>query len=919
MDLSKLLYTDVFKYGQRLLIRAHDPETGERHLFSEDYKPFLYVKTNNPAESTAKSLKGAALVRKDFESIKEMEQFQETYSSYDGFKMYGCRDPIYQYISTNWSGKLKFNMKNIRGAVVDIEVESGTFDPLTGDFNKGPFPEPSEANYPVTAITVYDTKLKCYVTLGLEWWGDHFIGTYDYDVDAHDKVKGLKVMYKGFKTEAELLNAFVQYMAGAKPDFISGYNSEGFDIPYLCNRIQMLLGQETLKKISPWGVVYKRTFTNSFGKDEVSFNIRGVANLDYKQLIAKHGFVNLKDGKLETAGQHFVGEGKLEYTGSLTGLYFTDYKTYINYNIRDVDIIRLIDDKVRFFQLTYMLTYLYHCNPEDTMGTVQPWIALLYERLHNRGQEPELRPIMDEKEYEGAYVKEPVPGRYKWGISVDAESLYPNMVKQFNMGVETILDENESYVMRVKLIEEIKQLQLQNGMLSPYMIELAKRIAANKSIHDFYWKGDPMNDNKVYKFKTLVEENVCMAPNLAFFSNNITSVFKEILIEFGDQRKVVKKEMLSSKQNKVNAKDSGDDVMYHHWDNEYVYGDGLQLAYKLVQNAFYGALANRWFREWFEPSMAEAITLAGQVSTRFIMKSFDEFFAAKTGSKEDYSMYGDTDSIYGQLTTYVQQNFGDVNIRDNEAIKPVVNHLDELCKGELGTAMVEWGVELSQALGCSKNFLIFKRESIFTTGVWTAKKRYALMVADMEGVRYPVPELKFTGLEARKSNYPDACRKALADCYEIGLVGTEDELHKYVSNFKSRYYAMPLNDIATPKGIGEIAKFIDLTEPFGYIKGTPSHVKAAILYNSLNAKHNLGRKPIAESDKIMVLPLLKGSVNGFDNIGYQDTLPPEFGLNKKIDMNESFSVNFTSPLDIYLNAIGWYHKPRASALKFFGS
>lgn len=322
MALDTFLYTDVLKWGNKLCVRGFQRDTGERKQYEVDFKPFLYVKTNDEAKRVATSLNNEALERMDFDDIRSMETFYDNYKDVDGFKMFGCREIGYQYISSCWpEEKINYDFKHIRGCIIDLEVESGTFDPATGETTKGPFPEPSEANYPITGATIFDSKTKTFFSFGLEYWGDHYIGTWD-SAKRHPKIAGCKVMYKGFKTEADLISAIIYVIDYMKPDYMSGWNSETFDTTYLCTRISNVLGNDQLKRLSPWGYVRKRVFTGSFGKDEITYEIKGVANLDYKNLVEKHAYVELANRRLETAGMHFINEGKIAYDGSLTDLYF---------------------------------------------------------------------------------------------------------------------------------------------------------------------------------------------------------------------------------------------------------------------------------------------------------------------------------------------------------------------------------------------------------------------------------------------------------------------------------------------------------------------------------------------------------------------------------------------------------------------
>lgn len=579
------------------------------------------------------------------------------------------------------------------------------------------------------------------------------------------------------------------------------------------------------------------------------------------------------------------------------------YQSFISYNIHDVNLIVKMDAKLKFFSLVYTLMYKAHCNAEDTLGTIQPWTAMCYAKLHSRGEEPELRALFDgDVGYPGAYVQEPIPGRYDWVVSIDAESLYPSMVKMFNMGVETILSEAESYQVRMKICKELSEIEQ-----TPYIMKLRNHIYHGQPIHEFYWE-------EMYEFKTLKELNITMAPNLAFFRLDRQSLFSEFFTQMGIERKAVKKEMLAAKQKYVDLKESGaSDEEIEAADALVSALNNMQQAIKILQNAAYGALANRYFREYYNIKIAEAITLAGQNGVMYTGFKLDNHLSELVGVKRRYSIYKDTDSVYISIPEWVRKYYSQSQIDD---VIPVVEGIDNLVKTNIEPNLIRWGEELAAALGCKQNNLIFKREAIATAGIWTAKKRYALMKSNNEGVQYPVPKLEYTGLEAKKSNYPKMCREGLAKCYELALTKSESDVHKYVKEMKIDFMNRHIDEIAAPKGVGEIAKFID-PETGDYIKGTPSHVKGSILYNKLIAKHNLGLKPISESDKILLVPLKPNSVAKYESIAYQEHLPKEFGLDDKIDRQSLFNKTFVDPLNIFLSAIKWSHEPRANATLFF--
>lgn len=913
--MTNSVYTNVYKRGNKLMVRAIDQVTGERTKEIIEYQPFLYLETKNPEKAVARGLRDEYLERINFGTINEFDDFQEKYKDTDGFKMFGCRDPIFQYITTAYPGNIDYKQKFIRGNIIDIEVESGNLVRNEAgevvDIQPGPFPEPTAANYPITACTIYDTKTNAFITLGLEVFQGHRMGTYVHDAN-HPKIGKCKVMYKGFDTEEKLLVALVNIWASMEPDFISGWNSDGFDVVYVVTRLKNVLGEDWAKRLSPWGQIRQRTFVGSFGKEEVNYDIYGVTLLDYKALVEKHAYVELANKKLNTAGEHFLGEGKLDYSEakSLNKLYFMDYQKYITYNIQDVNLIVRMEAKLKFFELVYTLMYMCHCNAQDTLATVAPWSARTYEKLHNRGQEPQLKPVhMGDTDFLGGFVQEPVPGLRKWGASIDANSLYPHNIMQFNLGAETILTDREAYNVRMKIVAELDQQEQ-----TPYIRHLKECIRNGALINDFYWE-------EIYEFKTLKELNLIMAPNCTFYKRDRISVFAEACDETYNGRKVVKKKMLKKEQELVDLKNSGNYTQEQVEELEAAIAslNNLQQGLKILMNSLFGAIGNRWFREYFDIRVAEAITSIGQNGIQFIARKTNEYLRERMGldpkdKNVTFTFYSDTDSIYMTLEPLVNRQFTPEEQKDVEGI---INWMDAMFKSDIEPLLIKWAEELSNALNCPTNKLIFKRETLFTAGIWTAKKRYALMVLDNEGVRYPKPKLKFTGLEAKKSDCPSFCRQWLKECYEIALTQNEDEIHKKVQKVKTEFMGFPVHQIAAPKSVNDIEKWLVDARTGMVNKGTPAQVKAAVNYNRMVLEKKYEGKPIVSGDKILYVPLKKGAPWGMEIFGFPEFLPEEFDMHKWVDRGESFRKFFIAPLTNFLKAINWSHEPRASAVSFF--
>lgn len=903
---KNVFYTSVEKRGQNILLRY--VKDGVRKSEKVEFKPTLYIPARGGGTPDALSMHDEPLSRVDFDSMKEAEEFIDRYKDVSGFKVYGMRTMQYQFISKHFPGEIKYDGSKINKGILDIEVFSGQVEldaegklvPLAG-----PFPHPAQAAYPISSICMYSSRTRRYHVFALEYFNGHKIGTYVHDPE--DKEVGkLEVVYKGFSSERELLHAFSTYWQNEEFDIYSGWNSETFDCPYFVKRTEALCGETAVKRYSPWGFTKLKTFATSWGEEE-TYEFLGLPCMDYKQLVEKHGYVELENWKLETAAQHYLKEGKMSYeeAGSLNTLYVTNFQKYIKYNIRDVDLIVRMDAKLQFFDLTFTLAYITHSNYHDTLATVKPWSALAYCRLSGRGVQPELRPIyMGDINFAGGYVKEPKPGMYDWVVSADANSLYPHMMMQFNLGPETILTNNEAYEVRQKLLEELAKEEL-----TPYIAKLKNYIAAGETLESFYWE-------EIYEFKVLKELNLAMAPNLSFYRKDRMSIWSELCREVYDGRKIVKKQMLVHEQELVDLKASGSytEAEVLRLENLIASMQNLQQGYKILMNALYGALSNKWFREYFDLRVAEAITTAGQTGIQFVQKRLNDYFNKVCGTTNtQFVIAGDTDSVYLQIAPVIDKMF----TKEQQAAEPgrVIDFMDKLFKSKIEPLLDQWTTELSNALNCYENKLVFKRENLATKGVWTAKKRYSLMVADSEGVRYPKPKLKFTGLEAKKSSTPKHCRAWLAECYEIAMTKTQEELQAHIKGIEAQFMSKPIEEIAAPRSVNGLEKYSDPTNI--YSKGAPKHVKAALFHNNIIQKKGLNVKPIMSGDKILFVELKSRNPYNFEVMGFQSYLPKEFGLDEYVDRKYTFEKTFLDPMQNYLDAIGWATTPKASVMDFF--
>ena len=525
-----------------------------------------------------------------------------------------------------------------------------------------------------------------------------------------------------------------------------------------------------------------------------------------------------------------------------------------------MELVSRLEDKMKLIELAIALAYDAKVNIRDVYYQVRMWDTIIYNFLKDKGivVPPAKRSDKNEK-YEGAYVKEPIPGRYDWVVNFDLNSLYPHLIMQYNISPETLLEKRHPSATVDKL--------------------LAKSVEIN---------GD-----------------YCVAPNGAQYRKDIHGFLPEIMQKIYDERTLYKKKMLKAKdeyERKPSPKLEKDISKFNN----------IQMARKIQLNSAYGAIGNQYFR-YYNLRNAEAITYGGQFSIRWIENKMNVYLNRVLKTKgEDYVIASDTDSIYLNMGPLVETVYKGREKTDES----VVGFLNKVSEMELEPYIQSSYEELAEYVSAYDQKMIMKRENIASSGIWTAKKRYMLNVWDSEGVRYNKPKLKMMGIEAVKSSTPAPCRKAIKDAINIMMDGTEKDLITFIDRFKDEFNLLPPEDIAFPRSVNGLRKF--KASGTVYTKGTPLHVRGTLLYNFYIAKNKLQYKYplVQEGEKIKYIYLRRPNKISNENvISFLNTFPRELGVEGQIDRDAQFKKAFLDPLRIITNVIGW-ETEKVSNLEF---
>ena len=821
-------YTNVNLVGNNLLYIGY--ENGQRIQRRFKFSPTLYVVSNQITEY--KTLDGRYAKPIRFDTVGQARDFKDKYKDVENFEVHGYDRFLYQYISEEFSNEVDYDIKTLKITSLDIEVacENG-------------FPNVRECAEQLLAITVQDyqtRKLKVFATR-----------------DYHNTRKDVDFIY--CDDEKHLLQCFLAYWQTDFPDVLTGWNVELYDVPYICGRLERLFGEKELKMMSPWGMV-KSEEIEIKGRTNILYNLMGINVLDYMDLYKKFTYTNQESYRLDHIAFVELGQKKLDHSEyeNFKDFYTKDWQKFIDYNIKDVELVLQLEDKMKLLELAVALAYDAKVNLKDVYYQVRMWDTLIYNFLKERNVvvPPAKRSNKDEK-YAGAYVKEPIPGKYEWVVSFDLNSLYPHLIMQYNISPETLWESRHPSA-------NVERLLNQTDKIDPQFATCANGAQYRKDIHGFL----PEMMQKIY-----------------------------------DERVQSKKLMLMAKQEYEKAPTKDLEKSISKYNN-------IQMARKIQLNSAYGAIGNQYFR-YYNLRNAEAITLSGQVSIRWIENKVNGYLNKLLNSNEkDYVIASDTDSIYICLDDLVTKVYGDKEVSQEK----VVDFLDKACKEKIEPFIDRSYTELAEYTNAYEQKMFMKRENIAARGIWTAKKRYILNVWDSEGVRYNQPKLKMMGIEAVKSSTPMPCRKAIKDALNIMMTGEQDELIKFIDDFKKEFYSLPPEDIAFPRSVNGLRKFKSDTDV--YSKGCPLHVRGSLLYNFYVAQKKLENKYplIQEGEKIKYIYMKVGRTNytGENVLSFLNTFPRELGLEECIDHKISFKKSFLDPLQIITNVIGWDTEKKSS-------
>jgi len=841
-------YTNLYRFKNNIFYRGYS-NNGDRVLKKEHYKPNFYVTV--PIETGYKSLDGHNVGPVKFGSMYEAGQWFRDNINVSGRSIYGNKRFVTQYAMDKFPQDIQFDRSMINVGTFDIET----------DYDDG-FPYPDQAAHTILSISYKSSKFSTYHV-----WG---YGDFDTKTALISDVK-----YTRCNSEEELLTKFIEFWSHPEitPDVITGWNTRFFDIPYIINRTSKVLGIEWLHKFSPYGlqIPAPRPITTR-GRENMVYEIPGIQTLDYMELFQKFGYTYgpQESYALNHIAYVVLGEKKLSYeeSGSLKNLYKDDYQKYIDYNMKDVQLVDRLEEKLGLITLAITMAYKGGVNYQDTFGVTAIWESIICRKLNQNKIITPLTQVEDDYEIIGAkensttkvshnnsgnsmestrkkshiaggYVKDPIPGKYQWVVSFDLNSLYPNIIVQNNMSPET----------RMNHID------------------------------------DP---NKFVR-----------AANETYYRKDFQGILPQIIEEYYDERVSIKKMMLAAKAQMQKG-------YTFELDKEISNLENRQMAIKILLNSLYGALANKHFL-YFSTGLAEGVTITGQKAIKWSQETMNNELNKLLKTDEDYVIAIDTDSLY--------VNFGPL-IEKFTPKNPVL-FLDQICKEHFEPAIAKAYEEFYKMHNAYKNRMVMAREAISDVGIWTAKKRYILNVHNNEGVQYSEPKLKIMGIEAIKSSTPEVVRNKFKEAFKLIISGTESETQRFIAEFKGQFKNLQPEDVAFPRRVTSITDWHDRKTIFK--KSCPIHVRGSLLYNYYLKRNKLDNKYelITNGDRIKFVYLKLPNSIKQNVVAFKDVLPKELKLHNYINYDLQFEKTFIEPLNLILNPIGWTAEEQATLEDFF--
>lgn len=813
-------------------------DSGDRIDTEIPFQPYLYLEQEGSKDAV--SIFKTALLKKQFRNSIDRRKFVESTANK---RIFHNLAPEQQFLIDTFreqNGDPDFSKFPLKIFLLDIEVDA-----------RGEFPIPEKAAVPINLITVYDTLTKTTHTWGLE---KRYTPTLS------------NCIYHCCKNERDLILQFVDFWKSDYCDIASGWNSAGFDFPYIINRFIKIFGEDFIKQLSPTGNVRGRRVFTDMGKEVTIWTIQGISLLDYMDLYKTFSPGERESYSLNYISELELGEGKTAFNAvSLGELAQNDWKTFVDYNIQDVHLLVKLEEKLKFLEIARMLSYKGCTNFESALGKVSIVTgAVAIQASKQNFIIPTFPAHIERESYEGGYVRDPEKGIQKSIVSFDVNSLYPNTIITLNISPETKLG---------KVVDgDFENINSENEH------DLTIRLVNGKTV--------TLSNKKLKKF--LMSEKISLSKAGVMYSQKQKGVIPNLIDEIYKERVNTKHELTKFKKLKNKDRDTLLKITYF---------DTLQYTLKILLNSIYGTFANK-HSSLMDIDHATSITVTGQNVSKAGGNIIDDFVKEKYGIEQTITKYGDTDSLYVSIQPILDKLSLKLTTEDgiNAKVYEIVDELDRL----VNTKILDWA--RSELFSIDPRY-VFKREVISDVGIFLQKKRYILHVLDDEGVS--VDKFKYTGIELVRSTTPKKVKKFIEKIIQTALLTQNiKQANEAYRESYNEFLQLDPNDVAARTSINNLEKYSEGASLYKFKNSTPSHVKGAIAYNILIKQLKIDDKfeSIQTGQKVKKLYCAKNKY-GLDAITYISTLPKEFGI--EVNWDKMFAKLVTQPTERLYEAIGW--------------
>jgi len=829
-------YVDAFFDRDADIIRAVERKDGKRSFTEYPVKYTFYFEDQR---GKYKSVYGDPLSRIVCKSTKD---FRKEVAINNSKKLFESDiNPIFQCLSENY---LNQEAPKLNIAFFDIETD---FDPERG------FADPSDPFMPITSISVYlqwlDTMVCIAVppkTLTME--------------QARAELEGIDNVIL-FEKEGDMIDTFLTLIEDS--DVLSGWNSEGYDIPYTVNRTSRVLSKDDTRRFCLWGQLPKKRMYEKFGKESETFDLVGRVHLDSLNLYRKYTYEERHTYRLDAIGEVEVGENKVPYEGTLDALYNNDFRKFIEYNIQDTALLDKLDKKLRFIDLSNELAHANTVLLQTTMGAVAVTEQAIVNEAHHRGLQVPNRQKRDDDATQaaGAYVAYPKKGLHKWVASMDLNSLYPSVIRALNMAPETVIGQIRPEISddRVHTDMFLKKKSFAGSWegrfaTEEYDVVMEQRKDVPLTLDFENGQTEILSGAEIYKLIFDSNNPWMLSANGTIFTTEFEGVIPGILKRWYSERKE-----LQAKLKKAQA--AGNKVEIEYWDKR-------QLVKKINLNSLYGAILNPGCR-FFDKRIGQSTTLTGRTIVKHMSAEANKVITGEYDHVGDAMIYGDTDSCYFSAYPMLKDDIESGKIEWSTE-KAIILY-DQICGAVDGT----FADMMAKSHHCPKSrsdVIAAGREIVAKSGLYITKKRYAALVVDNEGFRTDIDgkvgKVKAMGLDLRRSDTPVFMQEFLSELLLMVLTDKprEDVLER-ITEFRQQFHERPGWEKGSPKRANKVGHYRRLEEKQGKAN-MPGHVRASLNWNTLRRMNgDKYSEEVVDGMKVIVCKL-KPNPLGYTSVAY---------------------------------------------------